>query len=428
VKRYLGVLRIRDYRLLWLGATGNLVSDGAAWTALAWMALVQGGAGAVGILSVCYTLPVIAGGVVVGPLVDRFSRRLMLVVDSILRAMVVASVPLVALHGAVPLAQLYVVATVFGFLKIVPLGAVPAVVPDLVPRERLDTAAALETVGFGVANMIGPAIGGALIPLVGGPGVMGIGAVVYGGFVLALLAIHAPMKAPGRRARRAAARARGGSDRGWGPALRLIVEDRVLLAICIGFAFFNLGMGMLRVTMPWIAHDRLPGGAHTLGLLLGLSGATNLAGSLVGGALKTSDKQMRQIGMLQFVSGAALLLLLPRSLPIVLVGVMLCTGTSAPMAVSSQVIRLKRIPLDVRGRTMTLMRTVLNGTIPVGAALASAALAARAYALTIVLMAVIAASPGALVAWAYRGMSFTEPVPEPDVLGVTDEPVPEAVG
>jgi predicted MFS family arabinose efflux permease len=188
--------------------------------------------------------------------------------------------------------------------------------------------------------------------------------------------------------------------------VRLLRLDRVLLATVVAFGLFNLGMGMLRVTVPWLAHEQLPGGAQDLGLLLGVSSLANLAGSVVGGALRASDRQMRRIGMLQVLAGLSLLCLLVVSTPAVLLGLVLCNGLSAPMAVSSQVVRLARIPEHLRGRTMTLMRTVLNGTIPLGASLGAAFLSVGRYPAAVLVMVTIAAVPGVVVALAYRSTSF----------------------
>lgn len=79
----------------------------------------------------------------------------------------------------------------------------------------------------------------------------------------------------------------------------------MLLAITVGFGLFNLAMGMLMVLEPWFAHDRFPGGAHTLGLILALSGGANLVGSLAAGAVPPSDRQMLRIGVLQAVVNAS---------------------------------------------------------------------------------------------------------------------------
>lgn len=90
----------------------------------------------------------------------------------------------------------------------------------------------------------------------------------------------------------------------------------------------------------------------------------------------------------------------------VLIGLVLCNVLSTPMTVSSQVLRLSRIPAGLRGRTLTLMRTVMNATTPLGAATAGPLLAAGAHQAVIVLMTLAAALPGLWLVRAYRTTSF----------------------
>ncbi|MFF0388257.1 MFS transporter [Kitasatospora sp. NPDC004615] len=424
MKSYLSVLRLRDYRLLWSASVLNLLGDGATWTALSWLAISKAGAGALGVLAICYTMPVIVGGAFVGPLLDRFSRKFVLIGDSVLRGVIVAGVPLIALFGDVPLWQLYAVAGTYGLLKIVPLGAVPTIVPELVPKEQLQPAAALETIAYGAAGFAGPALGGVLIPVIGGEAVLALDAASYLLFALAIWAIRAPLSRP-EPAAPAAPTATGKKPKsgnwGWGPVFALLKQDKVLLSITVGFALFNCAMGMLRVTNPWLAHNALPGGAETLGLLLAAANGAGLIGSLIAGALKPSDKQMGRIGLLQIFAGASLGLLLILNLPVILIGLVLSDLLSAPMTVSSQVVRMVRIPAEVRGRTMTFMRTLMNSTSPAGAALAAALLAGNIYRPTVVIMTLVAAVPGLFMWLAYRKTSFSEELG----LNKSEEPAAE---
>ncbi|TYB42787.1 MFS transporter [Actinomadura chibensis] len=404
MRDYIKVLRYRDYRLIWSGSVVNLLGDGATWTALAWMAILSGGAAAVGVLSVCYTLPVILGGTFIGPLIDRFSRRVVLVVDCLLRAVVVATIPVADAFGSVALWHLCVVAGVYGLLKIVPLGTVPAIVPDLVPQDMIHTSAALESIAYNVAQMSGPALGGIMIAAWGAPAVLIFDAGTYLFFAVCVLAMRARLARP----ERTESPKKILESFGWGPVFRLLKRDNVLVSITVSFALFNAAIGMLRVTQPWIAVNHVDGGATTLGLILGVANGAGLIGSLVAGAVKPKDKQMRNIGLFQIVAGAGLLLLfLPHLWP-VLLAVAICSMFSTPMTVSSQVIRVARIPAEMRGRMMTFMRTLMNSTSPAGSAIAGPMLAAGMYGPLVAIMTACAALPGVFIALRFRRTSFSE--------------------
>src|SRR5688572_27704129 len=99
MRAYLAVLRIPDYRLLWIGLVLNLLGDGATFAAMAWITVDRAGAAGLGVLGVCFTLPVLLGGAIIGPLLDRFSRRKLLIYDSVFRAFAVAAIPLLSALG-----------------------------------------------------------------------------------------------------------------------------------------------------------------------------------------------------------------------------------------------------------------------------------------------------------------------------------------
>jgi MFS family permease len=402
VRAYVGVLRIADYRRLAAGLMLNLLGDGASFVALAWIAADVGGARALSVLGIAYTLPVILGGVVVGPLLDRFSRRHVLIVDSVFRAFVVASVPALYALGALAEWQIYVVAAVYGFLKIIPLGAVPTVVPELVPAERLQAASALEQIAVGIGGIAGPAIGAALIALIGVHNVLWLDAATYLMFALLIARIRTPLGRPQRVAGPVPDRG------GWIPVLRLLLRDRFLLFIILSFTAFNVSAGVLLVALPWLVRFQFADGPGILAVLLATTACAELIGALISGGLKTSDRQMLRIGVLQFGAGAAYLLLLSPHLSVLLAGLVLTGVLAGPMTVLSGVVRMTRIPDHLRGRTMTLSRTMMTGAMPLGSALAGALLAADLYDLLIVVIAVLAAVPGLMTAATFRTASFRE--------------------
>ncbi|HEV2886981.1 MAG TPA: MFS transporter [Jatrophihabitans sp.] len=398
------MLRIADYRLLWTALVINLLGDGATYTALAWITVERAGAAGLGVLGVCLTLPVIAGGAVIGPLLDRFSRRKLFIYDSVFRGLVVALIPLVAALGWLQMWQLYAVALLYGLLKIIPLAGTPAVIPELVPEGELQAAFGLEATAMGAANVAGPAIGALLITLIGSSNVLLLDAATYLAFAFLISRISAPLDRPARPA----GVEDGAAKRtlGWAPVFDMIVHDKFLLLLTLSFASFNIAVGALLVALPWLAKFEFASGPGILGLLLAVLAAAELVGSLVSGAWKTSERQILRIGQLQIISGGVLLLLVPRSLPVILLGLLLTGILSAPMTVMGGVVRMTRTPTEMRGRAMTLMRTTMAGALPVGAAIAGILLSGSRYTELVVLMTVLATAPGFVTVLTFRNIPF----------------------
>jgi predicted MFS family arabinose efflux permease len=275
------------------------------------------------------------------------------------------------------------------------------VLPELVPEDRLQAASGLEATAMGAANVFGPAIGAALIVWIGPANVLLLDAGTYFLFAVFIMLIKAPLARPERSGVDAA-----DQRSGWTPVVRLVARDRFLRTLTLSFAAFNVSSGALLVALPWLAKFEYDTGPGILGLMLAALAAGELIGSVVSGTLKTSDRQMLRIGVLQLFAGGVLLFLATRSLPLVAAGLLLSGVLSAPMTVLGTVVRLTRIPGVMRGRAMTLMRTIQAGALPVGAAVGGLLLSGGRYLPLILFVAVLAAAPGAFTAVGFYRASF----------------------
>src|SRR6185369_4017998 len=176
--------------LLWGGATVSALGDGMSFIALVWLLIERGGTPAdVGWLAAIYTAPVVIGGLAAGVILDRFDPRLVLAVDSAIRGLAVASVPIAAALGVLTTTQIFFVAGVYGLLFMTSAAGIPTMIPRLVRREDLTTANAMESLSFGISGLIGPTIAGLVIATLGAPVVLALDAATYGFFVLCLLAL-----------------------------------------------------------------------------------------------------------------------------------------------------------------------------------------------------------------------------------------------
>jgi MFS family permease len=391
---YRRALSRRDFRVLWLGSSFSLVGDGMTFVALTWLVLSQpGGVQQLGLLTVCYTLPVFAGGLLTGPILDRFDKRHVLAVDSVIRGVAMASIPIVSLLGEVPVALPFVVAAVYGLCKMVPLAGFPAAIPDLVPEQDRDAANALESLSFSLSGMIGPALGGVLIAGFGSEAVLAFDAVSYVVFAVAALAVRRPLtpqaaEAPGSPPD--AARPRG--------AILRLLRDPVLVATTLAFMAFNIAVGMLLVTGPWLAKTQLQGGPQALGFLLAALSAGELAGAAVAGARQPRARPIRAIALVQLIAAAGFLALLTAPLTITVAAGFLVIGMfSAPMTIWAQSLRMARIPAPLRGRGFALLRTLMQATPPIGAAIVTPLLAAGMLAPAALIMTLIAAVPAVVL-------------------------------
>jgi predicted MFS family arabinose efflux permease len=380
------VLRSGDFGRLWAGASVSLLGDGMTFVALSWLVLDSGGVGQLGLLGVCFTAPVVVGGMVVGPLLDRYDKRVVLIVDSLIRAACVTSVPVAAAIGEVPAALPFVVASTYGLLKMVPMAGFPAAIPQLVDEADLDTANALESLSFSVSTVVGPTAAGFLVAGIGAPSVLLIDAVTYLVFAAAVATVRRPLAPPGRAATSSAIRRR---------SLLFLAHDRVIVATTVAFMLFNVAEGMLLLVIgPWLARNELAGGPSTLGLLIAAMAAGEFVGAALAGVL-AGPVSVRRIGLFQ--AGAALGVLAVLGAPSAVVvgsGFFAVGLLSAPMTVWAQSLRMRRIPPELHGRSFAALRTLMQGTSPLGAVIAAPLLVHGGLGVSVLMMTVLAGLPG----------------------------------
>jgi Transmembrane secretion effector len=158
-------LRIRDFALLWAGATVSLAGDGVYVVALAWQVYdLSNSPTALSLVGVAWTLPLglflLLGGVVS----DRVERRRVMIGADVARALAVGAMGVLSVTGAVELWHLIALAAVFGVGEAFFGPAFTSIVPQIVPRELLVQANSLDQFIRPFAFLLmGPAVGGWLV-------------------------------------------------------------------------------------------------------------------------------------------------------------------------------------------------------------------------------------------------------------------------
>lgn len=174
------VLRIPAFALFWSATTIRALGGTVAGVALQVLVVTVVGATPfqVGVLNALGVLPYIFLGLLVGALMDRWRRQRTLVLTSVGRAVVLALVPVLLLLDALTFWSLAGVVLVLGTLTLFADSTAQPFLPAIVPRGSLVMANARLGQSETVAGTAGPALGGALLNLVGAPLLFALDAVV----------------------------------------------------------------------------------------------------------------------------------------------------------------------------------------------------------------------------------------------------------
>jgi len=421
VRRYLSLLRQRDFALLWGGATISALGDGMSFVALLWLLIERGGSATdVGLLAAIHTAPVIIGGIATGPILDAFDPRRVLAADNALRGLAMASVPIAAAMGSLTTAHLFVVAAIYGLLFMTSAAGIPSLITRLVRGDELITANAMESLSFSLSGLIGPGVAGLLIAFVGAPFVLAIDALTYFVFVGCLLAMRRGGKGeapvPETETEPGPGAAPASTSKGLGPAVRFILSSAPIVAITLFYMSVNIAGGIVTVVIPLYVRDVLLAGPETFGLLLSVLTAGDLVGLLIVGAVNWPWPLGRSIAWALLSSGLVILLWLAEP-PIAVLGAILFVwgGLSSSLTPWAQTIRMRLIPPEMRGRVFALLRTAMQSTRPIGAIAAGFLVARGDLTTAIVAVGLLFAVPGFIGVWlpALGGGPTAEPVREP---------------
>jgi Transmembrane secretion effector len=256
----------------------SLLGDGVYYVALAWQVYdLSGSPTALSVVGVAWTLPlgffVLLGGVVT----DRMERRLVMIGADAVRALAVAVMGILSLTGAIELWHVVVVAAVFGTGDAFFGPAFTSIVPQIVPRELLLQANALDQfvrpLGF---MLLGPAFGGWIVASFGAGEAFLFDACTFAVSALALSFLSA----------RPLVLAEGGRSvlRDLREGLAFVRARPWLWATLLAAAVFLLAYwGPIDVLVPYRVRNELGGDAGDYGLVLACGGLGSiLAAVLVG--------------------------------------------------------------------------------------------------------------------------------------------------
>ncbi len=268
----MGVLRLREFRLL-LGAQAvSLLGDRMVSIALAFAVLELGGSATeVGLVLACRTVPMVATLLVGGVVADRVSRRTVMVVADLSRLLTQGAIAALLIGGAAEVWMLAVLAGLTGaaggFFNPAAVGLLPAIVP----ADRLLEANGVRSAVVSGGEILGPVIAGVLIAGVGPGWAIAVDAATFAVSALFLVRLRLPAAVP-----RIATSFLADLREGWGVFTSLTwVWTFVACA-----AFGNLVWGAWAVLGPVVADESL-GGAAAWGTVLGAMGVGALVGSLI---------------------------------------------------------------------------------------------------------------------------------------------------
>jgi MFS family permease len=352
-------LRVRNYRLYFAGA---LVSNTGTWmqrVAQDWLVLQLSGSGtAVGITIALQFLPMVLFGLWGGVLADRLPKRRLLMASQAFLGLQALTLGLLVISGAAQVWHVYVLALLMGIGTAVDNPTRQSFVVEMVDRDDLPNAVALNSSSFNGARLLGPAVAGVLIAAIGTGPVFLINAASFLAVILGLWRMRPDELRPSPRVPRGKGQLREG--------LRyLLARPDLLLPVVIVFFVGTFGMNF-QLTLVLFADRVFHQGADGFGLLSSALAVGTLSGALL--AARRARPRMRIVVMAAVTFGALEMItgLMPTywTFAVMLVPTGMALLTMITTANAS--IQL-RVSAAMRGRVMALYMMVFFGGTLIGA-------------------------------------------------------------
>ncbi|MCG5467279.1 MFS transporter [Micromonospora sp. LAH09] len=367
-----GLLRHRDFRLLWAGQAISSVGSNVTTVALPLVAVAVLDAGTfqVAVLTAAAWLPWLLIGLPAGAWMDRLPRRSVMVVCDLFCALAFLSVPLAAVLGRLTVAHLLVVALSAGAARVFFETADQVYLPVLLRPEQLPEGNAKLQATQTVSYVVGPGLAGLIAQLTGAVVALVLDALTF--LLSAVLLLRIRTVEP--RARRAD-RSRS-LRRDIGEGLRFVIRDPYLRVLAVFGAASNIGLiGYQAVLVVFLVRElRLEPGL--VGALVAVMSAGGIVGALLATTLGRRYGTARALLIGAVFTGPPALLI-PLAAPGIglawpaLGGLLIGLGVAIGNVVKGA-FRQTYTPHHLLGRVTVSMHLLNYGTIPLAAVLAGA--------------------------------------------------------
>ena len=356
----------RNFRLFWIGQTVSLIGTWMQQVGQGWLALqLSNSAFVVGLVSAAGSLPILLFSLYAGVIVDRQDKLKLVKVAQVLLSIQSALLWWLVWSGRITIPLLVGLAAMNGLISSVEIPARQSMIVDLVGRDDVVDAIALNSGGFNLARIIGPSIAAAVIASAGLAWCFGINALSYIAVIGCLVAIRLPAFVPAEKI--VAAR------EGFMEGMAYIRSRRDITGIMGVIAVYSIFGFQYLTMMPVIARDVLHTGAAGYGFLVTLVGVGALSGALVLAAFSARVRRGR-LFLISAMSFAALLLLFSLEQNIKVAGALL-VFIGLTMLINGALangILQPVVPDELRGRVMATYVFVYVGFTPIGSFIAGA--------------------------------------------------------
>jgi MFS family permease len=280
-------LQYRNFRLIWAGSFISFLAMNMQMITRGWLVVELRDASplALALVMVTFAVPSTISSMIGGALADRFPKKYLIITSQTGNFLMTLLLGLLTISGYVEFWHIMAVGVVNGTMMGINMPSRAAIISEIVPERSLMNAISLNNSGMNLTRIIGPAVAGFLILLIGTGGVFLLVAGIYVLAAVSMMAVKTP-EASSKRSRKGVI---GDIKEGFVYAIEnpklLGLVILVLISTLFGFSYWSL--------LPAWAVEALNVQSDGLGILMTIMGVGALAGTLaLAGMSKTKNKGM----------------------------------------------------------------------------------------------------------------------------------------
>lgn len=355
-------LRHRNYRLFFIGQLISLTGTWMQSVAQGWLVLrLSDSPFLLGAAAAANSLPVLLLSLFAGTIADRFPKRRILLITQSTAMVLAAMLAFLTLRGVVQIWHVLILALLLGIVNAFDAPARQAFTVEMVGREDLLNAIALNSSIFNGARTVGPALAGMVVAWIGeGPAFL-FNALSFGAVLTSLLLMRLDTQL------------HRGSQRGGmlRAGLAYIAGEPYVRALLLRAGAVSFFCFVHIPLLPIFARDILQIGATGLGWLSAASGCGSLVAALILAQLSDDAPRGKLLSIAATMYAPLLIMFTQvRSLSLALLFIGLCGWAGVTtMALTNTLIQLT-VPDELRGRVMSVFTLLLMGLSPLGGMLA----------------------------------------------------------
>lgn len=363
IRKRLPAFESKDYQLWFAGQSVSLVGTWLQTTGQSWLVLkLTNSPLKLGILTSIQFIPSLVLSVFIGPIIDRFPKRSILLFTQIMYTLAAVALAVVAFGSHAQFWQVLVIAAITGLISAIDWPTRQAFVGEQVnDRSAVVNAVALNSTMFNIARVIGPGIAGILIAVVGIPWTFTLNAVSFIAVIISLLLMKAGRKPTKSSTGNYAQEIREGT--------RYIAGNQIIISLLIISGVISPLLLNFNIMIPSFSMLTLHLQADAYGGLMSAMGVGAMAAgvlmSLGGSRLEPTPAYIYGSG---FVLAVAMVLVgIQRNLYLTGLLLVFCGFGMAALATMCNTALQMQSSEDMRGRVMAAYNLVWVGSTPIGA-------------------------------------------------------------